>query len=1095
MVEKNVVLIETLESTGTGIIYPCKYKENSLKNYIIFTNNHVLCDVTGEINLKEEISLTFYDDFGIAIRDDDIIDMKIFKPNSSIEKNEDICALLVSVSNAVVFNITTDIMTKPINNRDVIFMEGYPGIMLEDEVNTRIQFQGVEKTIFPLNREIGVYQITDDYHWYNSMYDQQLLEGISGSPIYIERNGKYYLVGMNQSVSNIENGENPFKLVYYLRFEYILNFLRKQFCIIFRKISEDSFEIEWIYGLQDAKKNQITFLLLGGSGAGKSSLAKDFAYHGDKLKSTNDGQTTRTEVLYQFKINEEKPRASVNFLKMMDFVDNMISNVGTKPIRLLMAEILQLDEEEVDDEKQLLVNIYDIIKLIALTDNSTKVKDTLEQIQDILYEEIISNEDKIKCYEQIIFILANRMPICMIHCILDKIWINRIISEKKMANPFDDTFELINSDKKDNIIKHVNNYVNGEWNRDINTETTKYVFEDFQREVLKCVTLEDYDINTYFGQISDEDLPLTCIGNEKIIETYKKLVLHCEGFFDISEFSFLGIDTDYIVQENKIVELKYAEEHKCVIKIEILKQLEDIYKTVYKNLFSVIAQKIGLDNKIERNHLFDLNCMNSEDVKLLHKCLQVTSQGSLTGIIKNIEIVDMISNEYASILRDLDLNQITFIDTCGLDHIYIMSEKKIKERLNHYYHEYINNHLIDSSLQVDEVAILYVKKLDSGKPDELRTFLPCVEKTIPKAPVYCVFSGIDIFYRTDDEIDNINFSRESDKIPKIVNYFFSDNGKAELSNNVKLYTVMKNNLIPYCGKKELVNIKYSYYRNNVNGIRKLFTSVAMKEKSCMEIMDIKILDKSETCEKITEIVKKIFEFASLQSYKFRWNTIYADANSFYKRKKAGASLTYRHQFNELFHEGYIKAIDLYGDILAVLFKESENALKSALENMEQSLLGNSSNLGNVNIAYKNEFRELIEKMYNTEKYDKYHYNPFDDEFGKESDEYYKNHRNQIFDDVFNFTKGLDIETGIIVEEGCFKGENETFLIKFSKLFKKCLRRQIEIDNQVKAKYLLKLTPNYLNELQNIRREFMDKYATKENVKCFNEMMIYYFQDI
>ena len=67
MTSRNIVLIETMDSMGTGFLYPCKYEENfQLQYFIVFTNSHVLQN----IGLKEyepfhdhkgQIRLTFYD--------------------------------------------------------------------------------------------------------------------------------------------------------------------------------------------------------------------------------------------------------------------------------------------------------------------------------------------------------------------------------------------------------------------------------------------------------------------------------------------------------------------------------------------------------------------------------------------------------------------------------------------------------------------------------------------------------------------------------------------------------------------------------------------------------------------------------------------------------------------------------------------------------------------------------------------------------------------------------------------------------------------------------------------------------------------------
>lgn len=78
MTSRNIVLIETMDSMGTGFLYPCRYEENfQLQYFIVFTNSHVLQN----IGLKEhepfrdhkgQIRLTFYDSLGCQAEQEEI---------------------------------------------------------------------------------------------------------------------------------------------------------------------------------------------------------------------------------------------------------------------------------------------------------------------------------------------------------------------------------------------------------------------------------------------------------------------------------------------------------------------------------------------------------------------------------------------------------------------------------------------------------------------------------------------------------------------------------------------------------------------------------------------------------------------------------------------------------------------------------------------------------------------------------------------------------------------------------------------------------------------------------------------------------------
>ena len=211
----------------------------------------------------------------------------------------DVAVILIQIKNYNKITLETKIYQNQLDNREIIYVEGYPRVMLDDEINQKVQLQGMHKEMFPDKNAFGMYQIKDDYHWYNDYNDLKLMEGFSGSPVYIENDDKIYLLGMNQSIANIEKGENPFKIVYYLKMQYIIDCLRESNCIIFDRNEDGSLNIEWVLNLYNSGKD-LTLLMLGGSGAGKSTFAKSFAYHESKLNTTNDGQTTRSNIFYHF---------------------------------------------------------------------------------------------------------------------------------------------------------------------------------------------------------------------------------------------------------------------------------------------------------------------------------------------------------------------------------------------------------------------------------------------------------------------------------------------------------------------------------------------------------------------------------------------------------------------------------------------------------------------------------------------------------------------------------------------------------------------------------------------------------------------------
>ena len=1105
MIGENVVLIETIDSIGTGFLYPCKFDgKTNVQYFVIITNSHVLQGVGIQSEYKgqdyrNQVRVHFYDDLGNKINDNEIEEIRIYNSGCNIDNKDDIAAILIGLKESVLLTIETNVCSTSLENRTILYMEGYPGVMLDDEVSSKVQLQGREKKIFPENREMGIYQIVDDYHWYNDFQDRQLLQGLSGSPVYIEQDGKTMLLGMNQSVSDIHQGENPFKLMYYIKFEYILKHLREANCIIFQKIDEYTYQLEWIYGVLNKNTKEVTLMLVGGSGAGKSSFAKDFAYHGNQLRSTNDGQTTRTKIIYQYSIMEQHPQVEVKFLTQAQFISNMTQNVGEVPIKSLLKRIMNLEWESLKKDNVFLENCYRILEMIYEKEKKLKYPKLLGNIRAIVRGEL-ENKEVIKCYEEITDIFVKKIPIEFIKYIIDSNFINKIQKKFVRGNAkeevcsviaaLDKTIEKSHSIHKNEVIELIKEYCTNN-----NSEDLDEKFKEFQKNMLQqvCFGLEQSELYEYSQKLMREEVE-NKLGDVEFLTSYVRALLSCEGFFYIQEFEQF-LEENYIENLLKNMDFKLfiigdlvseeeadGENRKKNMHIEIkfLNGITELYKRVYKDIISIIQ------NKYEKSRTFEfkLNEMDEEKRRLLQKCLQVTKEGSLTGVIDYVKVSDMISDEYAMILKELEIDKLQMIDTCGLDHIEINSKKALKDKLldNMYYYER------ETKIKPKDISIIYLKKLDSGKPDELRTILPCVREAIPTAPIYCVFSGIDIFYRSPEEIASICWKKEGDKLPKAVNYILSDKGKLELRvshNDEKnyddnIYLVLKNNIISYCGKKGLVRKNFQYYKNNIKYIRKLLASIVMKEYSSLEIIDVTDLEnlnkriaeagiesiEKETCEgKLVEKIKillyELFAYASLESSAFRYNTKNADIKSYKRNSTTGYWGTYRHQLNQLFHESYSEVIMKESLDLLEFFKTSKGAVKAALKNMESKYLGDRENLANVDLAVekKNTFRKILEEMYATQEYK---YNPFKKDIG---DEQIQEQRDLIFNDIFNLRKGLN---------------NDGILNKFVKEFLICLEKQINEDNSVKSENMLKLNEDFTKVLASLKCEYIEKYELSNN---------------
>lgn len=624
--------------------------------------------------------------------------------------------------------------------------------------------------------------------------------------------------------------------------------------------------------------------------------------------------------------------------------------------------------------------------------------------------------------------------------------------------------------------------------------------EDFQKKLfnsLVCVKgffdVEEFKRLFKDGKIDDEQIKQSVVEFRKINDEGDEE--------DNDEKSVQGEDIKQQSNDNK----KKKKKKDIVISIKMPVILKRIHKMIMESIkveYAAYYEKIEVkDTKRKGKYIerfsFELGNMNEKDILTLQKCLKVTRDGSFTGIIKNVTIQDKISDLYAVILDKLEVNTLTIVDTCGLDHVTIWNEKDLKKQVNRLHSDYVKQWDEVKENQQDqmmETGILYIKKLDSGKPDELNSILPIVREMIPSTPVYCMFSGIDIFYRTEQEIDNILWKKNSANCPKAVRYILENDMGIQDIADANAYKVLKNNLIPFCGDEKLVCTKFAYYRNNVGAVRKLLTSIAMKESSSMEIIDqsfVEELGAGKYDEQIGEIIHTMFETASLHSRYEWWNTKKADILSFFRDEIMGYKYTYNHMLYYLFHKGYVTAIREKGNILFVKTNEQGKEVKykaaviASLYNMENLFLGINENLIDMKLEdnKKNEFRQIIEKMYQNSEH-----NPFSDEYAKTlTADYIKQNRDKIFDEVFEFTRYLKIEV--------VKGK--TIHQELVELFRNKFLEQIKIDNNRKVTYLVKMNEGFVEELDNVKKEFCEKYGDKESEgqKMFETFMRYYFSDL
>lgn len=963
-IKQNIVRIKTAFQIGSGIIYPCETNEDELgkTKFVIFTNKHLFekLDFNGR-EAKLFIELDIYDNKGnlIDLYNDKVM-LKVFIPELKGNKTEDIAVMLITFDYKISLDLEIKILWEDVN-LNKIFIEGFPQILYDNDISSKIQLQGRYKNIYPSNEKIGVFQILDDYHWYSNYKDLRLFQGFSGSPVYNTEKNSNFIVGMNQSILNIEDGENPFKLLYYYKFKFILEYLREQGCIIFNKNIDNTVVIRWIYQENFNNSKEINLLLLGSSGAGKSSFAKTFLLHSNLIDSTNDGQTTRSNIIYELSLYNKNPKVRIKFLDKKQFILRMT----------------QLNYENY------------LLQIIKLIDEENSSKSLKEYIQNLYIKNEIQAEIEQQSIKEILF------------------------------------------------------------------STEKLSFVEQQKFMDNLYEMVEKRINKYLNQ-------------KNIIGLYEKrineVLLYVEGFFNINEFNFLNSN---ISLENNVEKIDFI----------------DYFNKFYENIYQQIIGALKENNIVsEKNYSYEIFFNDSNSIsKWLPLCLQVKNKKSLTGIIEYVHIFDSISNEYAFILNDLNIKKLKLIDTYGLDHanweqgknqvlsniLYDLQDKKIV---------YFNS----------DLAVIYIKKLDSGKPTELKSIIPQIYDMIPQAPVYCIFNGLDIFLRTEIcDFQSLDYLNSRKTIPKSIEYIISEDGEKDILHSIdsknyfkkNLYETLKNNIIAFCSDEEKVKKYYNIYENNRKEIYKLLLSISMKEYSSMNIIPQKFIDELELDkynQHIEEIIKRIFANSSKTDWShIHWKTRRANYARTSEEKSLGYWGTYEHRWNQLFHRGYVNTItQMKGNLLSV--DENVNyisAIDSCIKNMEEHFLGQSYQLVDIKIkSDKDEFRKIIEMMYEKGVQEgQFKSNPF-----KAKEKNQDTQEDRYLNDVCDFQKGYIFIRNEIIKH-----------------FKECLIATIQKDNNDKSENLIKINYNFYSEFQKLKYEFNKKYSNVE----FNELLKYYSEKL
>ena len=952
----NFIKIDTAFNYTTGIIFPCENRISEDNSYIIITNRHLTDSLVIDTDFDNKkhsdygkyFKFTIYDANGVLIPKEDIELYSLYN-SISYDMNEDIMAFIIFIKNHKM-NLNRKISTDCSNDIE-IFTEGYPSVLSNDNISNIIKLKGILKINELFSKGMNRYAV-EDYHYYDELSDLKIFSGLSGAPVKRSINEQEFIIGMNVSLPYQNNGENPFKLINFIKIKYILDYLREKGVLIYDILGNSDVRIKWI---KEDNKNEAenkneaynkTILVLGSSGAGKSSFIKSFALHNDRIDSSGDGQTTRSKVNYNYSLYQPFS-VDIKLLNKYEFVEQRIEDIRFDLFSFIFNQYYGLEEVDIYKDKLFyLKKLY--LKIKTLSDD-------------------VKKNDNEKLNE------------------IEKNLIHSIIPENN-----------------DNSI--INNY----------------------NKLLKGISK--------LGDITQERLSL-CKGNGKT-QDFLNILLYKEGLFNIKEFEFLfekAIKTENQELKNGIGENKVQSIILCIlengekINENVTEYIESIireiaegnldednnkirkfYEEIYRQLTDRLdkyLENLDIDNGNGNGFkINELDICDNIKATILNECLKVENengkQKSLTSIIKEVKISDSISNEFALLFNDMNINSIKFIDTRGLDHIEKGIEKE--ELLQKIFDEEKQKYEEENEIKFEDGidAVLYLKKLDSGKPTELSDIIPLIYKTSPQISLYTVFTGVDIFYSNYKHII-IELNDEKNILPKSVEYIKSYNFETILKKYLKasegrrniVYKVLTKNIIAFCGNPDK---KYLFKDSNKYNVNKLLKSIIMRENMSIDYIKEDCINNIESSKRMIEcLIESLFKKATVTdfgntnapatNFKYISGKKYSDDNydfGYYGNYKNRLDLCFNNAYKEVFSQGNEKIIELLNSISA-----NKDKIEAILINMKNKFLGKSKSLYKIwqedietQKKEETEFISWVKKLYSVkisvEKADNFIFDPF-----------------------------------------------------------------------------------------------------------------------
>ncbi|MCY6353636.1 hypothetical protein [Clostridium sp. ZS2-4] len=348
------IKFECKDIQGTGVLI----KLNNSDKDIIITAAHCLA----EYKTKEDITFDFSFNFNI-------LDVWI----NDIEKEIDIAVIIIEKFNdeTIPLYILDDI--EDISDKHILIY-GYPVYKKDND----IKYEKLEAKYYGKSK--GNYRLKLNENMDTFYSDgKSLIDGMSGSPAYILEKDNVYLLGV---FNRVEHSDLAYNEVNIISIKSIIEKLEHEnliYCMDVKNKSE--LNIKFTNSNNTDKHKNVSILVIGSSGSGKSTFIKSFSKHEKLIDASGEGQTTRTNIEYNFFSDSKKckPHVKIKYLNKADFVElrmmqikeKLESNIKRKIDsfkeneleRKLFHTLLQIDGffsyKEFDFEQNISANIYE----------------------------------------------------------------------------------------------------------------------------------------------------------------------------------------------------------------------------------------------------------------------------------------------------------------------------------------------------------------------------------------------------------------------------------------------------------------------------------------------------------------------------------------------------------------------------------------------------------------------------------------------------------------------------------------------------------------------------------------------------------------